>query len=379
MSRWKGEQRGVLERRATGWFGRWREYVDKGGEIKWEQITRKLCGPDATKGEAQQMLSARLAQANGPAAVRQNLATVRQFVEIRYIPDHVSGLAPKTQQGYRWSLEHLILPSIGMHRMRDINAPLLQLWVNTLNRKYSSQTVRTAVVIMRQIFQHAKMLQLWPGELPTAGIRPPKLRRVKESIALTEDQVAAVIGALEGQPRLLVMTLFYTGMRLGEALALDWEHVNMGETPKPLGNERIPGYTIAVRRNWSAGQFKDSPKTPSGRRNIPIHASLWVALMAVKRDDGLLFVGRNGKPLDGHNVANRALKNAANAIGMERLGFHVFRHTFSTLAQAKGMAIGEVRGVLGHVSAATTMIYTHGDIERARAAMEKIGIKVKVN
>ena len=44
MARWRGEQRGVLEQRKTGWFGRWREYVDRDGEIRWEQVTRKLCG-----------------------------------------------------------------------------------------------------------------------------------------------------------------------------------------------------------------------------------------------------------------------------------------------------------------------------------------------
>lgn len=100
--------------------------------------------------------------------------------------------------------------------------------------------------------------------------------------------------------------------------------------------------------------------------------------MAVKREDGLLFESRTGKPIDGHNVANRALLKATKAVGLPRLGFHVFRHTFCTLVQAKGMAIGEVKGVLGHTSAATSMIYTHGDQERARAVMEKVEVKGKV-
>jgi integrase len=175
------------------------------------------------------------------------------------------------------------------------------------------------------------------------------------------------------------MTLFYSGMRVGEALALDWSHVNLGEQPRVVGREVIPGYTIAVRRTLSAGQIQDSPpKTPSGRRNIPIHASLWVALMAVKREQGLVFQGRNGQPLDAHNIANRELKRVGEKLGIGRIGFHVFRHTLSTLAQAAGMPIGDVRGVLGHASAATTMLYTH-PTEQARKVLDSLELNGKVN
>jgi integrase len=227
------------------------------------------------------------------------------------------------------------------------------------------------------MFRHADDLGFWRGPLPTERLKLPKLVRVRESRALTEEQVAAILEHLEGQERLLVMTLFFTGMRVGEALALDWCHVNMSDKPMTLGRESIPAHTIAVRRNWSVGQFKESPKTPSGRRNIPIHASLWVALMAVRREAGLVFPGPTGtKPMDAHNIANRSLKRAGEALGLGRIGFHVFRHTLASLAQAHGMTVGEVRGVLGHASAATSMLYVHGDAERARKVIEEIGGKV---
>ena len=379
VSRWKGEQRGILQRRKTGWFGRWREHTERDGAIVWEQVTRKLGGPEMTKGEAQQELAARLAAANGPSAVKQNCATVEQFVTLRFTPDYITTLAPATQAQYKSLLKVHILPAIGRQRMRDVTRGMLQIWVAQKARKVSTQTVRTCVMVLKSMFRHADDLGLWRGELPTDRLKLPKLSRVRESRALTQEQVAAIIEELQEPARLLVMTLFYTGMRVGEVVALDWAQVNMGESPKVVGREVIPPYTIAVRRTVSAGQMKDSPKTASGRRNIPIHASLWVALMAVKKEEGLVFAGRNGKPLDHHNIANRELARVGEKLGLGRIGFHVFRHTLSTLAQAGGMAVGEVRGVLGHSSAATTMIYTHGNSERARAVLETIEVKGKAN
>lgn len=215
--RWKGEQRGVLNRRNTGWFGRWREYVEKDGVVRYDQVTRKLCGPECSKADAQRFLNENLARANGPHAVKQNLATVQQFVDIRYWPDHVEHLAPKTKMGYRWTLDHMVLPQIGHQRMRDISTPVLSLWLASLNRKYSSQSVRHAFSIVKQIFEHARLLKFWQGDLPMAGLKPPKLRRVRETMALTEEQVSAVLDQLRDPERLLIMTLFYTGMRIGEA------------------------------------------------------------------------------------------------------------------------------------------------------------------
>jgi hypothetical protein len=90
-----GVQRGVLEQRATGWFGRWREYVQReDGQIVWQQVTRKLGDAEMTRGEAQIELNRRLAHANGPARVEANVATVQQFVDVRFRPDHIAALKP---------------------------------------------------------------------------------------------------------------------------------------------------------------------------------------------------------------------------------------------------------------------------------------------
>lgn len=114
VSRWRGEQRGVLEQRATGWFGRWREYVQReDGQIVWQQVTRKLGDAEMTRGEAQIELNRRLAHANGPARVEANLATVQQFVDVRFRPDHINALKPATQAQYESLLKNHILPAIG--------------------------------------------------------------------------------------------------------------------------------------------------------------------------------------------------------------------------------------------------------------------------
>lgn len=379
MGRWKGEQRGVLERRKTGWFGRWYEYIEREGAIVYAQVTRKLAGADANKGEAQAELAARLAVANGPAAVKQNIATLAQFVDIRFRPGHLEYLERSTQIQYDSLLRNHILPPLGEQRMRDITRPLVQLWVNGLVKKdLSPQTVRTCHAVLGAVFRHADEQGLWRGELPTLRVKLPKLQRVRDTRALTEEQVTAILANLQEPAHTLALTLALTGMRIGEALALDWRHVNLGDEPRILGREVLGPRAIAVRRNYVAGAMKDSPKTPAGCRNVPIVPSLWVALFAIRQEEGLVFRNRAGGPLDGHNIANRALKAACAAAGLPRMGFHVFRHTLATLAQQKGMSVAEAGQVLGHAATAVTLRYTHGSVDRARDVLAELKIGGKV-
>lgn len=65
------------------------------------------------------------------------------------------------------------------------------------------------------------------------------------------------------------------------------------------------------------------------------------------------------------------------SIGIPNMGWHALRHTFSTLADALGMTMGERQALMGHARAAQTMAYTHTPSEQALAVLERLGDKVK--
>lgn len=377
MSRWKGEQRGSLVKKATGYYGRWREYQERDGKVEWAQVKRKLCGLEEGKARAIELLNEELAKANGPAAVPQGIATLQQFVEVRFCPDHVEQLKASGKDHYAWALGR-ILPALGNHRLREISQPMVQMWLSAAAKSgLSSQSVRHLRNALSAILRHAKGLGMWRGDLPTDMVRTPEVRH-KEGVALSEAQVAAVLVHLIEPYRTLVLLLASTGLRIGEALALDWEHINLGDMPRRFGKDWLPGRTIAVRRNWTHGEM-GTLKTRNSVRNVPVTDEVAGALEMLAEPGpwgwAVLF-GRRGQPLDAHNIAARHLKPACAAAGVPEIGWHALRHTALSLMEQAGMTSAEKRMIAGHGSDRVTERYSHGFMDRARQLMPKVTTEV---
>ena len=148
--------------------------------------------------------------------------------------------------------------------------------------------------------------------------------------------------------RTILKIALYTGMRLGEIFALQWNQIDFGTR------------TIRVE------------KTKSGRiRHIPINNFLFQELLRLKNRNGqtnyLFFKSETGKPL---TTVKTGFKAACKRAGIEGLRFHDLRHTFASRLVASGIDIETVRSLLGHSDIKMTMRYTHSTSERKRAAVE---------
>ena len=141
----------------------------------------------------------------------------------------------------------------------------------------------------------------------------------------------------------------YGGLRLGEALALDWDHID------------TEGGTLRVERAWDpkAREFV-APKSKAGYRSVPITAPL-AALLAdhgvlMDHRPGLLFPGRSdaSRPLSANALTDR-IDRAWKAAGLERLTFHEARHCCASHWIAAGLDIKRVSVYMGHGSVAFTL------------------------
>lgn len=155
----------------------------------------------------------------------------------------------------------------------------------------------------------------------------------------------------------------YTGMRLGELLALRWEDVDLQARQLVVHrafSDRIEGPT----KSWQA-------------RFLPIAdaAAQAFARLAQRDDftspDDYVFCSRLGRPLDG-SALRRRFKAAASASGLRVLRFHALRHGAGSLV-ARQADPRWVQGFLGHSKLATTERYLHAkarpdDIERLNRA-----------
>jgi integrase len=146
-----------------------------------------------------------------------------------------------------------------------------------------------------------------------------------------------------------LLTAAFTGLRLGELIALRWRDVD------------FPGSVVRVRASWSVGSLT-APK--SGKvRSVPLAPEVAHALARLSSrelfvaDDDLVFPGETGSYLN-DSALRRRYKRALGRAGLRQLRFHDLRHTFGTRMIAKA-DIRRVQEWMGHADIQTTMRYLH--------------------
>lgn len=153
-----------------------------------------------------------------------------------------------------------------------------------------------------------------------------------------ESEIDALIAYCGKKTSTILQLLKETGMRIGEALDLEWIDVNF-ESRNILLNK---------------------PEKHSNARQFKISEKLCSMLLRLKKDNKLVF-GSGSK----HSVMcnfNHQRKKAAIALANPRfkqIHFHSLRHWKATTEYHKTKDILHVMRMLGHKSINNTLIYTH--------------------
>lgn len=363
----KGRQTGYIRRRGSSFIVQYSEWKEHAGQLRYAKTTATL---EATNiSDARTEAAAIVARANSQACP-VTMATIADFVEVRFRPDHVETLTANGKRHYDYLLKTHILPAIGTVRLREATPGLIQALLNS-KRHLSGQTVAHVRNAISAIFRHAKRLRLWSGELPTEDLKMPRIRPVVAKQALTWEQVNEIANHLPERLSVLTRLLALTGLRIGEAAALRWDRVNLTGKPVIVAGEHIPPYQIAVRESYGRGSFTLCKSTAS-RRNVSVPDALVDELRALPRNSDYVFAGPKGALLDAHNEAARYLKPAAEKCALAWVSWHTFRHTFATLADIAGYTASEKRLALGHTTDSMSLHYSHAALEPMRRKLQLV-------
>ena len=141
----------------------------------------------------------------------------------------------------------------------------------------------------------------------------------------------------------LAFTLAYTGMRIGEALALQWGDIDYN------------GHFIMVQRNISRGKV-DTPKNHRSRR-VDMSDMLTGILRDLRRErvkmygDNMpewVFLNENDGFIDQNHWRQRIFAVALKQAGMRHIRIHDLRHTYASMLLQDGVPIMYVKEQLGH-------------------------------
>ena len=166
--------------------------------------------------------------------------------------------------------------------------------------------------------------------------------------------------------RPLVRLASWTGMRRGELLRLEINHVNLGKAQRTF---TVKGQRIVLDPNWLLIEKSKNGKPRSIPMSKPVRSILEI-LCSDTTSDGFVF----GNPRTNSHVKDikHGFRGAREGAGIEDLTFHDLRHTWSTRAAECGVTETVRRDILGHSSSTMTGDYTHSTQESQMAAMELV-------
>jgi integrase/recombinase XerD len=202
---------------------------------------------------------------------------------------------------------------------------------------------------------------------PTADLRSPRLAR-RLPKALDEDQVAALLDSVDGiapidlRDRALLELLYASGARISELVGL-----SLADLPSGEGLLRVFGKGAKERIVPVGGPARaalDEWLSPRGRARLA--PTQWRR----RSDEEAVFLNTRGGRLS-RQGAWGVVHGRAERVGLGALvSPHVLRHSCASHMLAHGADIRVVQEMLGHVSIATTQIYTKLSQDHLRASYE---------
>jgi len=319
----------------------------------------------SSKQEAEDLLAEKIRALRHPGAFSQERDITLAEYRDRWLEAVAAGIKPRTLKGYKQLLKLHIIPAFGRVRLRELSRGMIKTFLAQKRAaglsKNSVRLIRAALsVMLSDAVDDGILLANSALNLGRRGrSRPDTLTasdRTQTIRPMSQTQLGVFLAAAQQHAPVyapLFLLLAHTGLRPGEAFALQWTDVD-------LANRRI-----RVARAWSVGRI-ETPKTGTGR-TVDMSELLAKALQRLRvsrRREKLergwdelppwVFCTEAGTPLD----ESRVRKNFAEMLSKADLPhFRVYdlRHTFASLLLAQGAPITYVAAQLGHSRPTTTL------------------------
>jgi len=223
---------------------------------------------------------------------------------------------------------------------------------------------------MSVLFNHAIRYEwLEQGKNPIKLVRQSAMRQLTPEV-LEAHEIQGLLAQLESPFQIMVLLDVTTGLRRSELFALKWSDVDFSNL------------TIEIQRSIFEGVIGRC-KTEASRRPVPLSLDvaadlwLWKERTVYSRPDDWIFASpwsKGKKPYWPNTLLRKIIRPAAVSAGIKkRIGWHTFRHTYSTMLIANGENVKVVQELMRHANSRTTLdVYTQAKISAKREAQQRI-------
>lgn len=274
----------------------------------------------------------------------------------------------KTKEVYESNLKNHIEPRWGGYELRDITSVEVEEWLNRL--KLAPSTRAKLRNQMSSVFRHG-IRWGWIGQNdnPIAMVRCSS-KRLSKPETLTAEEFQLLFRKLPERERAMGIICATAGLRISETLGLKWEDIDFEKGQANVVRSVVDGEVGAC-------------KTEISQQPVPLDTltleelQSWRRITSYAENSDWVFASSVvfGKmPIWAVSSLQKVLQPAARKAKItKKIGWHIFRHTYSTLLNECGDDVKVVQELMRHAKLSTTMeIYTHPGMERKREAQRRV-------
>ena len=288
-------------------------------------------------------------------------------------------MKPRTYEQYEKIAYTRLIPDLGKYDLEDLTPMVVQKYVAELMQSGNMKTggglaansIKPITTVIRQSLSIACYLKIASG-CELEKLKVPKSEEKPVECFTEEEQrkiEQAVMQDRRDKMRGVIICL-YTGLRIGELLALEWSDIDFQKGTLSVNKtcyDSTDSEGRYVRKNGK-------PKTLKSRRVIPLPKQLLPMLKNMKKNSQGDLVIMDRDKIPSVRAYQRSFQLLQKKIGIPHHGFHSLRHTFATRALECGMDVKSLSEILGHKNAAITLNrYVHSLLEHKKSMMDKLG------
>jgi len=279
--------------------------------------------------------------------------------------------------------EKWILPQYGELRINEITVKYAQKVVTGWAKE--SDQYRVLHSSASRVFKYAINLGVIDRNPLEYVLMPKREKNItdKKIKVYTKNQLKTLFAYLNTQTptykndfnATLLRLLFYSGMRISEALALNWSDIDFQEKSVSISktlSQSKHGYKVSSpKTNASADMLPLDEKTLTTLKKWQVNQRKYMLTLGVT-DPTMIFCGVYKELITHHSIYSRLI-NITDKACIPFLGVHVTRHTHASLLLDSGATMKEVQDRLRHTKISQTMdVYGHLAKETKEQTVEKL-------
>ena len=282
-----------------------------------------------------------------------------QAVSEEWIKDEAHNWKESTLCRYKEKLKLYIIPEYGSRNISDITTDEVEAYLTRLQsegiegrKPVGSSTAGLVLTVLKELLRYARK----KGCVVRFVAECVRVKRKKEPVTVLsegdENKLVDYLKKETDETDMGVLTGLFTGMRIGELCALTYDDIDLDECVIRVNKtmQRLP-----VENGDSKTAIRiDTPKSDCSKRVIPISPKLAGIIRPFYKPGAYFLTGDKEKFIEPRTMEGRFAR-ILDKCGLDKVNFHVTRHTFATRCVERGMDSKTLSELLGHSSVATTL------------------------